>query len=85
MYLSKLPNVFVKKKIYLPASKLAFKYEPVAVVLLPELWLLDEGGSDVLPGGTHPQGFERLKAGTLLPKQPECISSNNLSIFPQTT
>ena len=56
---------------HIPASKLAFKYETVSVVLLPQLWLLHEGGGDVLPGGTHSQGFERLKAGTLLPKQPE--------------
>ena len=74
MYLSKLPN-----SSDIPASELAFEYETVSIVLLPQLWLLHKGGGDVLPSGTHPQ------AGWLDGRIPKALTAQSRDAPPQTT
>ena len=39
--------------ISIPAGQFAFEYEAVAIVLLPQLGFLHEGGGHVLPGRPH--------------------------------
>ena len=56
-----------------PAGEFALEYETVAVILLPQLRLLDEGGGDVLAGRPHlPKRFDGSKPGRSSP--------NNLNI-----
>ena len=52
-----------------PAGEFALEYETVAVILLPQLRLLDEGGGDVLAGRPHlPKRFDGSKPGHSFPK-----------------
>ena len=53
--------------ISIPAGQFAFEYEAVAIVLLPQLGFLHEGGGHVLPGRPHSQGFDGSKPGRSFP------------------
>ena len=65
-HITVLPNPWML--ISIPAGQFAFEYEAVAIVLLPQLGFLHEGGGHVLPGRPHDCGFDGSKPGRSSPK-----------------